>query len=129
MSGGSQGRDSFSKERRQTRPASAPPTLGGALSKLFALKGLGNPHGDAQLARLWGDVAGERIASRTRVLGLNRGVLQVAVASSPMLGELASYHKSRLLEELRTREPRLKLRDIKFRLRGNLGANQGEPRP
>ena len=98
----------------------APTTLGAALTRLIAIRGLAQERGDAQLKDLWSEVAGPKIAQRTVVMGIQRGVLQIAVVSSAMLGELVSYHKLRLIEELKTREPRLKLRDIKFRLRGDL---------
>ena len=97
-----------------------PQTLGTALSQLFALRGYAHAKGDAQLSEAWKDLAGERIAERTAVLGVNRGVLQVGVASAALLGELASFHRQRLVEDLKTRFPALKLRDIKFRLRGDL---------
>lgn len=102
-----------------TKPA-GPASLGAALSELFALKGYGNTKGDAQLAEAWKAVAGERIASMTAVLGVNRGVLQIGVASSAMLNELASFHRRRLVEKLKAQYPALKLKDIKFRLRGDL---------
>ncbi|MGC1274411.1 MAG: DciA family protein [Planctomycetaceae bacterium] len=90
------------------------------MSELFALKGYGNTKGDAQLADAWATTAGERIASMTTVMGVNRGVLQVGVSSAAMLGELASFHKGRLVGDLQTKFPALKLKGIKFRLRGDL---------
>jgi Dna[CI] antecedent, DciA len=97
-----------------------PQSIGTALSQLFALKGYASVKGDAQLAAGWKELAGERIAERTAVLGVNRGVLQVGVSSAAMLSELVSFHKPKLVEELRSRFPDFKLRDIKFRLRGDL---------
>jgi hypothetical protein len=98
----------------------SPPTLGAALSELFALKGYANARGDAQLAEIWKELAGERIAQRTVVLGVHRGVLQIGVTSAAMLSELASFHKGRLVEALKANYPDLKLKDIKLRLRGDL---------
>lgn len=103
-----------------TQPVDTPTTLGAALTRLIAMRGLAQERTDAQLKDLWVEVAGPRIAQWTAVMGIQRGVLQIAVVSSAMLGELVSYHKLRLIEELKAREPRLKLRDIKFRLRGDL---------
>ncbi|HEX6985788.1 MAG TPA: DUF721 domain-containing protein [Planctomycetaceae bacterium] len=107
---------------RGPRPAAKgdPQSLGAALSELFALKGYANAKGDAQLADAWKELAGQRIAERTAVLGVNRGVLQIGVASAALLGELASFHKPKLVDGLKERFPALKLRDIKFRLRGDL---------
>ena len=123
MSRQSRRTDSRGEEPRRSASVSMPGTLGAALSEFIALKGLASPRSDARLAQMWAEVAGERIAERTRVMGINRGVLQVAVVSSAMLNELASFHRDRLIEELRAREPRLKLRDIKFRLRGDLAGS------
>nr|MBA3350921.1 hypothetical protein [Blastocatellia bacterium] len=47
-------------------------------------------------------------------------VLQIGVSSAAMLGELASFHQLRLIEGLKTQFPELKLKGIKFRLRGDL---------
>ncbi len=103
----------------QRRPGD-PQSLGSALSQLFALKGYANVKGDAQLSDSWKQVAGDRIAERTMVLGMHRGVLQIGVSSAAMLGELASFHKLQLIEGLQKRFPELKLKGIKFRLRGDL---------
>jgi len=123
MSDAKSRRPSSSKRRATSKPpanAGGPQTLGSALSQLFALKGYANEQGNAQLSDCWKNVTGERIASRTAVLGVHRGVLQVAVSSAAMMGELASFHKTHLIEELQTRYPDLKLKGIKFRLRGDL---------
>ncbi len=94
--------------------------LASAISQLFAIKGYASDRGNAQLVAAWKELAGERIAERAAILGVNRGVLQVGVSSAAMLGELASFHKDRLVADLKSRYPALKLRDIKFRLRGDL---------
>ena len=114
---------------RGPRPAAKgdPQSLGAALSELFALKGYASTKGDAQLADAWRELAGPRIAERTAVLGVNRGVLQVGVASAAMLNELASFHKAKLVGGLKTKFPEMKLRDIKFRLRGDLASGRREP--
>ncbi len=111
--------------RKQVTKPTGPSSLGTALSELFALKGYANTKGNAQLVEAWEAVAGERIASMTTVLGVNRSVLQIGVASSAMLNELASFHKLRLVEELKSKYPAMKVKDVKFRLRGDLA--KGEP--
>ena len=111
---------SGSRGRRPAKNTAGPASLGSALSQLFALKGYAATKGDAQLADAWKAVAGEKIASMTAVQGVNRGVLQIGVSSSAMLNELASFHKLRLVEELQGKFPELKVKDVKFRLRGNL---------
>lgn len=114
------------KSKSWTRPGD-PQSLGAALSQLIALKGLANSRGDAQLAETWKNVAGERIADRTVVLGVHRGVLQIGVVSSAMMNELAAFHKGRLVEELKDKHAELKVKDIKFRLRGDLAKPSETP--
>ena len=52
---------------------------------------------------------------KTRVAGLRRGVLEVEVANSALLQELAQFHKRRLLEALRQMLPGTPLHDLRFR--------------
>jgi predicted nucleic acid-binding Zn ribbon protein len=100
---------------------SEPRHLSRALSELFALRGLARVRGDAQLADVWTEVAGEAIATQTRVQGIKRGVLNVGVSNSALLSELAAFHKLNLIESLHERRPDLQIRDLKFRLNGQLG--------
>lgn len=120
-------RPSGSAGRKPGKVSTAKDTLAlaSAISQLFALKGYASDRGNAQLVAAWKELAGERIAERTAVLGVNRGVLQIGVSSAAMLGELASFHKGRLVSDLKARYPALKLRDIKFRLRGDLAKSPG----
>ena len=97
-----------------------PQTLGAALSELFALKGYAGSNSNAELAAAWNEIAGDRFAQRTRVMGIHRGVLQVAVSSSAMMNELASFHQPRLVNDLQAKRPDWKIKAIKFRLRGDL---------
>ncbi len=94
--------------------------LGDVLSQLFALRGYGRVRGDRQLHDVWREVAGEQIASQTRVAGIRNGVLQVGVASSALLSELAAFHKFSLLERLQAEHASLRIKDLKFKLRGDL---------
>jgi predicted nucleic acid-binding Zn ribbon protein len=105
-------------ERNQTR--ADPQRIGDLLSHLFALRGYGRVRGDRQLHDIWRETAGEQIAGQTRVAGVKNGVLQVGVASSSLLSELAAFHKWSLLERLQAGHAELKITDIKFRLRGDL---------
>lgn len=94
--------------------------VGDVLSQLFALRGYGRVRGDRQLHDVWRAAAGEAIAKQTRVAGVRNGVLQVGVASAALLSELAGFHKASLLERLQSDHPQLNVRDIKFKLRGDL---------
>ncbi len=108
-------------EGTMTQGRSRPPErLSQALTDLIALRGWARVRGNAQLADAWKSVAGESVARGTQVVGIRRGVLQVAVGNSPLLSELASYHKGTLLAALSRDHPDLKIRDLKFVMRGNL---------
>ncbi|MGH7200964.1 MAG: DciA family protein [Planctomycetaceae bacterium] len=97
-----------------------PQHLGKALSDLIALRGIGRIRGNAQLAGIWREVAGERIAAATKVLGIKRSVLQIQVSNAPLLSELVSFHKSSLLARLQEQHADLKIRGLKFRLQSRM---------
>lgn len=102
--------------RRPTEPVS----IGKILPELIALKGLARVEGIAQLQQAWKTTAGVRLADSTRVIGLNRGVLQVGVNNTALLSELAGFHKQTLLANLQNQHPHLKIKDLKFRLKTDL---------
>ena len=107
-----------------------PDRLSQAVTDLIALRGWARVRGDAQLAEAWERIAGASVASGTKVVGIRRGVLQVAVGNSPLLSELAAYHKGTLLEAFSRDHPELKIRDLKFVMRGNLSPRAPtNPRP
>jgi hypothetical protein len=99
---------------------SGPEHLAQAVSRLIALRGLARIRGESQLQQTWNAVAGEKIASHTKVLEIRRGVLHIGVANAPMLAELASFHKLTLLTKLQTDHPDLKIRDLKFKLKTDI---------
>ena len=107
-------------EGEAARKATGPSPLGQALSQLIALRGLARVRGEPQLAAVWAEIAGPAIAPHTKVMGINRGVLQVAVSSAALLSELASFHKASLLSAFKEKQGHLKVRDMKFRLKGDL---------
>jgi predicted nucleic acid-binding Zn ribbon protein len=92
-----------------------PEALGSVLSRLFALRGYGRVRADADLLSLWKQAAGEDVAASSRPLGLKNGVLTIGVASSPLLSELTSFHRGRLLEALQQQPQGRAIRDLKFR--------------
>jgi len=101
-------------------PPRGPQPLSQALGDLIALRGIAQSGGDARLASAWKDVAGDAVGASTKVTGVKNGILQVAVMNAPLLGELVSYHKLALLDALHNRHADLQIKDIKFRLRGDL---------
>jgi hypothetical protein len=108
------------QSRRVPYDTSEPESLGGVLSKLFALRGLGRPQAQRQLQELWQRAAGPELDSQTRVLHLKNGVLHVAVSNSALLGELAAFRKTELLQALAADTAPIRVRDLKFKLRGTL---------
>jgi len=100
--------------RPRSQDASHPEALGSVLSRLFAARGYGRVQANEELHSLWKDVAGEPIARETRILGLKNGVLTIGVTSSPLLSELAAFHREHLLEKLRAKRGE-GIRDLKFR--------------
>jgi hypothetical protein len=104
-------------DRSTKRGPHEPQALGDVLSRLMALRGYGRVRGGRQLADVWRDAAGEKIAARTRVMGLKNGVLQIGVSNAPLLSELASFHRHALLASLQKSGGEHHIRDLKFRLR------------
>lgn len=99
---------------------SEPQHLSAALSELIARRGLARVQGNAQLVAAWNRAAGDRIASRTKVLGLNRSVLEIGVANAALMSELVSFHAATLLEKLRAEYTEESVRDLRFRLKTDL---------
>lgn len=100
--------------------ASEPVHLSKALSELISVRGLARVRGDEQLREIWNRMAGESISAQTKVMGIRNGILQIGVANSAMLGELVSYHRHALLRCLQQDHAYLRIRELKFRLKGNL---------
>jgi predicted nucleic acid-binding Zn ribbon protein len=92
-----------------------PERLGEILSRLFVARGWGRRQGRLHLEQAWAETLGSQQAKYTRVVGIRRGVLEVEVANSVLLQELAHFHKRKLLEQLRQRLPGTTLKDLRFR--------------
>lgn len=96
-------------------PEKGPETLAEILGRLFTARGWGRRQGRLHLEKAWEDAAGPEIASRTRVQGMRRGVLEVTVGNAVLLQELTSFHKRGLLEKVRAKLTTVVVTDIKFR--------------
>jgi predicted nucleic acid-binding Zn ribbon protein len=92
-----------------------PEPLKEILARLMAARGWGRRQGRLHLERAWEEAVGEEHARRTRVLGLRRGVLEVEVAGSVLLQELAHYHKRGLLKKVKAVLPNETIQDLRFR--------------
>jgi len=71
----------------------------------------------AELAEAWGRAAGPEVAGRTRILGMARDTLTVAVESAPLRQEIEMFRKPHLLARMRTEFPKRMIADLKCVLR------------
>ena len=99
-----------SPERRGARP------LSDILGELFATRGYGRLRGLKELEDAWNAAVGEPQCHQTRVGEVRRGVLNVTVAHSTLLEELAAYRKPALLASLRRDASGTSIHDIRFRI-------------
>jgi len=98
-----------------------PVHVSAALSELIQRRGYAQSLGRSKLRNAWEKAVGSAVAKKTRVVGINRGALQIEVSGSALLSELASFRRSELLRTLREQQPELKIKELKFRLNGSLG--------
>ena len=102
-----------------------PEMLKEILGRLFTARGWGRRQERLHLEEAWVAVVGPAHARQTQVGSLRRGVLEVIVGNAVLMQELASFHKRRLLEELRQRLPNT-LTDLRFRA-GKVAIDRAEP--
>jgi predicted nucleic acid-binding Zn ribbon protein len=93
-----------------------PRALSDILGDLFAAKGYARLHASSKLEEAWNAAVGEPGCRQTRVGGVRRGVLNVTVAHSTLLEELAAFQKPALLAALRQNVPDTLIHDIRFRV-------------
>ncbi|MCY2968623.1 MAG: DciA family protein [Planctomycetota bacterium] len=98
-----------------------PLPLSQVLSELIALRGYARRDANRELQNAWAAAAGEAVAKQTRAMEIKRGVLQVAVATSPLLSELVGFYRVQLVARLKALSPELRIKDVKFRLDGAAG--------
>jgi predicted nucleic acid-binding Zn ribbon protein len=96
-------------------PERGPESLSEILSRLFTARGWGRRQDRLRLDRAWAEAAGPKIAPHTRVAKLAKGVLEVIVDSAVLLQELSSFHKRRLLQQLKALLPGTPLTDLRFK--------------
>jgi hypothetical protein len=101
--------------RRENEDRRGPEPIAEILSRLFVAKGWGRKQDRLHLEKAWVEAVGQERAAQTRVGTLRRGILEITVGNGPLMQELASFHKKRLLEELRKLLPSVKLNDLRFR--------------
>jgi predicted nucleic acid-binding Zn ribbon protein len=111
-----------------------PKPLNDILGELFAARGFGRLRARKELEDAWNAAVGEPASRQTRLGEVRRGVLNVTVAHSALLEELAAFRKPELLAALRETADGTVIHDIRFRV-GSLEADipgnppGGTPRP
>lgn len=103
------------ERHRRWAGASRPKALGDVLAQLIAKRGYAASRANEQLAEAWAAAAGPRLAPFTEACRVNRGRLEVTVASSAMMQEL-TFDKRRILAEVGDALPDAKISDWKLRV-------------
>jgi predicted nucleic acid-binding Zn ribbon protein len=105
------------RRQRESRRhyARRPKRIGDVLAELITTRGYGRIEADRQLRAAWEAAAGEPLARSSRAGRLRRGKLEVTVANSTIMQELA-FQKREILARLQEQLPDATIRDIRFRL-------------
>lgn len=93
-----------------------PERLSEVLSRLFTSRGWGERQQRRRIEEAWQSAAGERVAARSELGSLRRGVLEVIVADAVLLQELAGFQKRDLIAHLQGALGPGRVTDIRFRL-------------
>ena len=104
-----------------------PRQLSEILGELFTVRGYGRLLARQELEAAWNAAVGEPYCQQTRVGDVRHGVLNVTVAHSTLLEELAAFRKQSLLAALGASAPATPIHDIRFRV-GEVPCS-GESRP
>lgn len=100
--------------RRQIR-IPPPKAMGDVMSRLLTSRGYAHVQSAAACESAWREAVGPAIAPHTRPGNVRRGVLEVLVASSSVMQELA-FVKAKVLKQLAQLAPDQKIRDVRFRV-------------
>jgi predicted nucleic acid-binding Zn ribbon protein len=90
--------------------------LGDIVASLLQRRGYARPLALSSLREAWLRAAGERLASRSRVLALRDGVLTIEVASSAQCYELEAFRARQLLGALQADQEAPGIRRLVFRV-------------
>ena len=102
------------RQRYFRRPKKSADILG----RLMARKGYAQTESANELEEVWNQVVGLKWQTKTKVGNINRGVLEVFVASS-MVNQQIGFQKRKILKEIQNRLPKNKIKDLHFRI-GNV---------
>jgi hypothetical protein len=107
-------------------PSRGPRALSEILGELFTVRGYSRLQARQELEDAWNAVLGEPTCYQTQLGEVRRGVLNVTVAHSTLLEELAAFRKPALLAALRSNAPATPIHDIRFRV-GMIGLGVQHP--
>jgi predicted nucleic acid-binding Zn ribbon protein len=93
-----------------------PRPLSDVLGELFTVRGYSKLKARQELEEAWKGAVGEPVCHQTRLGELRRGILNVTVAHSALLAELAAFRKPSLLAAIRASAPASTIHDIRFRV-------------
>ena len=91
-------------------------SLSDILGELIVARGYSQTHAQRVLENAWKIAVGEPYCYQTRIGKVRHGVLNVTVAHSALLGELAAFRKAKLIESLRASALGTTIHDIRFRV-------------
>jgi hypothetical protein len=91
-------------------------SLSDILGELIVVRGYSQTHAQRVLENAWRIAVGEPYCYQTRIGEVRHGVLNVTVAHSALLGELAAFQKAKLVESLRSSALGTTIHDIRFRV-------------
>lgn len=83
------------------------------LPRLIAKYGIQQRAKVDEIDLAWKEIIGEPYASVTRVIGINRGQLEIAVPHNAFVQEL-SFRQAEILEKLRAVAGNVKIKKLKF---------------
>jgi predicted nucleic acid-binding Zn ribbon protein len=96
-------------------PNGTPQPIANVLAQLLARRGYARQSAAASCEAAWREAVGQALARVTRPGNIRRGVLEVFVANSTLVQELA-FQKTQLLDRLRQSLPDESIRDLRLRV-------------
>jgi len=104
--------------KNKQRHIPLPAKMDRLVSELLTRRGYARVKAASQLADVWGDVVGERIAGMTSAGTIRRGMLEVTCKNSAVMQELA-FKKHSLVTELNQKmgsQANQQIQDLKLRV-------------
>jgi predicted nucleic acid-binding Zn ribbon protein len=103
---------------KKQRHIPLPAKIDRLVSELLTRRGYARVKAASQLADIWGEVVGERIAGMTTAGTIRRGILEVTCKNSAVMQELA-FQKHALVTKLnqkKSNQVKQKIKDLKLRV-------------